>query len=95
VPTAIVSPDGIATELTIDANDHLTWITFADGGQYNFEYTGGGLLTVETDPEQNLFDHSYDDRGRLTEVQDEEEGDWTFSRTYQGKDPRSEVLTGE
>lgn len=51
VPTAIVSPDGVTTTLTINANNHLTRITYPDSGYYDFTYTSGGLMTVETEPE--------------------------------------------
>ena len=95
VPTAIVSPDGIATQLTIDTNNHLTWVTFADSSAYNFQYTTSGLMTVETDPEQNVFEHWYNDAGRVTDVLDQEQGHWELSRTYEDSDVISSMLTGE
>jgi len=95
VPTSITSPDGIVTQLTVDSNNYLTWITLADNSAYNFEYTTSGLMTAEIDPEQNRFDHSYDDTGRVTDVLDQEQGHWTLSRSYQDGDTVSEMLTGE
>ncbi len=39
VPTAVISADGIRTELTIDAHNRLTRVTYADQSYYEFEYT--------------------------------------------------------
>ncbi|MDX1823903.1 MAG: Ig-like domain-containing protein, partial [Thiohalomonadales bacterium] len=89
VPTAIISPDGIRTELTIDANNHLKRVTYADGSYYDFEYTPDGLMLVETEPAGNRFEHGFDDKGRLKEVLDEEGGHWTYTRTV---DINSEIL---
>ena len=43
VPTAIISPEGLKTELTIDDNNHLTRVTFPDGSHYDFEYSPDGV----------------------------------------------------
>ncbi len=80
VPTAIVSPDGVRTNLTIDAKNHLTQITYPDGKSYNFEYTPGGLLTKETEPKGNFFTHTFDANGRITDVLDQEGGHEKFGR---------------
>jgi YD repeat-containing protein len=80
VPTAIVSPDGIRTNLTINANNHLTQITYPDGTYYKFDYTSGGLLTKETEPKGNFFTHTFDANGRITDVQDQEGGHEHFTR---------------
>jgi RHS repeat-associated protein len=90
VPTAIISPDGIRTELSINANNHLNRVTYADGSYYDFEYTSEGLMLVETEPAGNSFEHVFDDQGRLTDVLDEEGGHWTYTRTI---DVNSEILT--
>ena len=89
-PSAIISPDGIRTELAIDENNHLTRVTYADGSYYDFEYTLDGLMLVETEPTGNRFEHVFDDKGRLTEVLDEEGGHWTYTRAI---DVNSEILT--
>jgi hypothetical protein len=73
VPTAIISPDGIRTELSIDANNHLNRVTYADGSFYDFEYASDGLMLVETEPAGNRFEHIFDDKGRLKDVLDEED----------------------
>jgi len=80
-PTAIVSADGIRTELSVDSRNHLTRITFSDGNFYGFEYTPDGLMLAETEPEGNRFVHIFDDRGRLTDVRDEEGGRWIYTRS--------------
>ncbi|MCK4946561.1 MAG: hypothetical protein KAS59_09895, partial [Alphaproteobacteria bacterium] len=81
VPTAIVSPDGLRTELTVDANNHLTNIIYPDGSSYVFEYTADGLMTVEVEPNGNRFEHIFDSGGKLTNVLDQEGGNWHYDRT--------------
>ena len=95
-PTAIVSPDGIRTELTVDANNHLTRITYADGSYYTFDYTTDGLLTLKTQPKGNQFGHIFDNKGRITDFTDDEGGHWQFSRTVlQSGDVHHETMTAE
>ena len=36
VPTSIVSPEGLMTQLTIDANNHMTQVAYPGGGHFNF-----------------------------------------------------------
>ena len=79
VPRAIVSPEGIRTELGIDANNHLTSITYPDGRFYRFEYTAEGLATLKVQPSGNRLIHVYDASGRLNEFLDGEGGNWKFS----------------
>ncbi len=55
LPTAIISPDGIRTTLSIDSNNHLTRISYPDGSFYSFEYTADGLMTAKIEPEGNRF----------------------------------------
>ncbi len=96
VPTAIISPDGITTHLTIDPDNRLTRITYPDGGFYRFEYTANGLLTAKIEPEGNRFGHVFDSLGRLTHATDQEGGNWQYSRTaYENGDTLSKVLTAE
>ena len=83
VPTGITSPEGITTSLTIDANNHLTRITYPDSSFYDFEYKPDGLLTAKIDPEGNSFEHNFDSLGRLTDTRDDEGGHWLFSRSVQ------------
>jgi len=96
IPTAIVSPDGITTNLTIDANNHLTRITYPDGSFYRFEYNTDGLATAKIQPEGNRFDHVFDANGRIIDFTDEEGGHWQFSRSVSPNgNILAEVLTGE
>ena len=80
IPTVIVSPDGITTQLVVDANNHLKEIHYPDTGTYTFDYSPGGLMTKETEPEGNFFTHTYDANGRVTDVVDQENGHQIFDR---------------
>ena len=96
VPPLSHPPDGIITTLTIDANNHLTRITYPDTSYFTFEYTPDGLMTAEIEPEGNRFEHVYDSSGRLTDVMDDEGGHWSYARTaYENGDILTEVTTGE
>jgi len=96
VATAVISPDGIRTDLTIDANNHLTRINYADGSYYVFEYTTDGLMTLEVEPQGNRFEHVFDEKGRLTDVTDEEDGHWSYTRAVdENGDVRVEMTTAE
>jgi YD repeat-containing protein len=90
VPVAIISPDGIRTELSINADNQLKRVTYADGSYYDFEYISDGLMLVETEPAGNRFEHDFDDKGRLAEVLDGEGGHWIYNRAI---DVNSEILT--
>ena len=95
-PASITSPDGLTTQLTIDADNHLTHIIYPDGSVYEFEYTYDGLLTVKTEPNGNRYMHVFDDNGKLTDAIDDENGHWTYNReTLSSGDIITEVLTGE
>jgi RHS repeat-associated protein len=94
-PFSIVSPDGITTELTIDANNHLTGIVYPDGSFYEFEYTLDGLMTAKIEPEGNGFEHQFDENGRLTDATDQEGGHWEQSKTaYPDGNILAEVISG-
>ena len=96
MPTAIISPDGVRTTLTIDEDNHLTHITNPDGTYYQFEYTEDGLMTAKVEPKGNRFEHFFDDAGRLTDVTNQEGGNWHYLRqVYENGDILTEVLTGE
>ncbi|MBW2175246.1 MAG: RHS repeat protein [Deltaproteobacteria bacterium] len=91
-----VQRDGITTNLTIDADNHLTRITYPDGSYYGFENTADGLATAKIQPEGNRFDHVFDSNGRITDFTDEEGGHWQFSRSVDANgDILAQVLTGE
>jgi len=96
VPIAIISPDGITTRLTTDANNHLTRVTYPDNSFYSFEYTSDGLMTAKIEPEANNFEHQFDSSGRLTDARDNEGGHWQFARSVQKNgDILYQKLTGE
>jgi YD repeat-containing protein len=90
VPKAIISPDGIRTELSIDGNNHLKRVAYADGNYYAFEYSPDGLMMLETEPAGNSYEHIFNDQGRLTDVLDGEGGHWTYSRMVEAN---SEIQT--
>ena len=96
VPIAIVSPDGITTTLTIDANNFLTAVTYPDGSQYRFEYTADGLLTTKTEPGGNCFRHTFDSEGRLTDATDDAGGHWHYTQSVlENNDILTELATAE
>ncbi len=97
IPTAIISPDRIETKLMVDpTTNHLSRVIFPDNSYYKFEYSSKGLMRYEYDPQGNLFEHKYDENGRLTDVFDEEGGHWQYNRQVNedGSD-NVEVITGE
>ena len=63
IATAIVSADGVRTELTIDGDNHLTRVAYEDGSSYGFTYTGDGLMSEEIEPNGNRFEHVFDPKG--------------------------------
>jgi len=79
-PTAIISPDGLRTELHINADNHLTQVSYPDNSAYNFTYSPDGLMTLEEEPNGNLFEHIFDENGHIIEVRDQEGGNWQYSR---------------
>ncbi|RLB81142.1 MAG: sugar-binding protein, partial [Deltaproteobacteria bacterium] len=96
MPTSIISPDGLMTQLTINGANHLTHVTYPSGNYYNFEYTPDGLMLAEIEPEGNRFDHSFTLSGKLSDVNDEEGGHWNFQRTaYENGEILIQVTSGE
>jgi RHS repeat-associated protein len=96
VPTAIISPDGLTTTLTIDSNNRLTRITYPDTNFYSFEYSQDGLMVAKVEPEGNHFGHVFDSSGRLTDALDQEGGQWQYSRSAQANgDIQTQVLSAE
>jgi RHS repeat-associated protein len=96
VSTAIISPDGMRTTLSIDSSNHLTGIRYPDDTLFSFEYTPDGLPTAKIEPEGNRFEHTFDSAGRLTDATDQEGGHWQYSRfTDDNGDSVTQVTTGE
>ncbi|MCI5138407.1 MAG: hypothetical protein D3922_08320, partial [Candidatus Electrothrix sp. AR1] len=95
-PTAIISPDGLRTELHINADNYLAQVVYPDSTAYSFTYTPSGLMTLETEPNGNRFEHRFDAAGRLVEVLDEEGGNWQYSRQrLNNGDVRIDSVTAE
>ncbi len=95
-PTTIISPDGLRTELNINGDKQLTKIIYPDSSAYNFTYTPDSLMTVETEPNGNRFEHVFDANGKLLEVIDEEGGNWQYTRQRLANgDVRIDSLTAE
>ncbi len=78
---SITSPEGIATSLFVDSAGSLSRITYADGSYHDFEYNTGGLMTAKIDPRGNRFEHVFDINGRVTNLTDQEGGNWSYFRT--------------
>ncbi len=96
IPTAIVSPDGLRTELYINTDQQLTQVVYPDSSAYNFTYTADNLMTVEEEPNGNRFEHHFDANGKIAEVLDEEGGHWQYTRQrLDNGDVRIESTTGE
>ncbi len=96
VPIAIISPEGLTTNLTMDVNGRMTEIVLADGSAYEFEYATNGLLTAKEEPNGNRFEHQYDANGRLILDLDQEGGTWQHTVIKHGTgEIQTEVLTAE
>lgn len=79
-PTAIVSPYGHRTNLTIDGNNNLTDIRFEDLTGYGFGYSNDGLMTSMVNPRNLTSTHGFDSTGRVSTTEDPETGIWTLAR---------------
>ncbi len=96
IPTAIISPEGLRTELSIDENNHLTRITYPDGSHYDFQYSPEGFMEIETDPGGNQFLHTFTESGKIRDVKDENGGHWIYEREYLDDDSvLTRITTGE
>jgi RHS repeat-associated protein len=81
VPTAIISPDGLRTKLTIDEHNQLKELTYPDGNAFTFEYLNNdGLLTAKNEANGNRIEHFFDDTGRVHKTTNQENGVWQFAR---------------
>ncbi|MDA0161256.1 hypothetical protein OM076_13345 [Solirubrobacter ginsenosidimutans] len=64
-PTAIVSPGGQHTGLTLDANGWLSKIANDAGGEFEIGSTGSGLITRFRSPAGRTSTYDFDDGGRV------------------------------
>ncbi len=95
-PMAVISPDGMRTELSINSANHLAQVTYPGGVHYNFHYTADGLLTEKIDPKGNHFRNGFDSQGRLVNISDDEGGLWRYSTMVEaGGDNLVEKLSAE
>jgi RHS repeat-associated protein len=96
IPTAVVSPDGMRTGLSINAENQLVRITYPDGRVATFDYSADGLELRKTEPAGNTFTHFYDSHGRLADYTDDEGGHWQLTkRLLENAEVRHEILTAE
>ncbi len=78
---AISSPYKQRTLLTIDDNNNLTQLEYANSSvSYTFEYDDKHLMTKEIEPNGNEFLHIFDDSSRVTEVIDAIGAKWSFDK---------------
>ncbi len=82
---AIVSADGLRTELGFDTAGFLSRVTNPNGETYAMSYTEGGLLTAFTKPNGATSTLTYDDLGRLTGDTNAAGGSWALSVTTDGR----------
>lgn len=95
-PTAIISPYGHRTELTINENGNLIDIIYEDDSAYHFEYTIDDLMTAMTSPRDLTSTHDFDDTGRVVATQDPENGTWALDReNYSDGSAQSTITSGE
>ena len=96
IPTTIISPDNIRTELTIDTDNFLTHITYPDGNYYSFEYSLEGLMTAEIEPNGNRFIHNFTPDNKIADVIDEEGWHTSYEKAYlYNGDILTETITAE
>jgi RHS repeat-associated protein len=80
-PTAIVSPFGQRTELTLDTNGYLSSVTNEAGETHCMTSHGdGGLLASYSYPRGDVSRFSYDAAGRLIHAEGREGGSSTLAR---------------
>jgi len=92
---AIVSPDGLRTELGIDSHNQLTSIRYPGNKTHTFEYgANDGLLTAKVEPNGNRFEHVFDAGGRISQTTNQEGGLWRFSKTEAASgETTSQIIT--
>jgi RHS repeat-associated protein len=80
-PTAIISPYGQTTTLTLDSNGFLSKITDPLGNSETLVNTSTGQLTSRTDENGNTFTYTYDTNNRLANDGDPVGGYTSLTRT--------------
>ncbi|MGD9127713.1 MAG: hypothetical protein PVH19_10075, partial [Planctomycetia bacterium] len=79
-PSAVISPFGQATRLTVTDN-HATEIRYPDGTSDKLQYNTGGLVTAFEDRKGHTSRFAYDDMGRLISDTDPVENKANRSKT--------------
>jgi RHS repeat-associated protein len=79
--TAIVSPFGQTTGLSLDSNGFLSQVTDPLGKSAIFTNLSGGLLASRTDENGNIYNYGYDAQGRLARDADPAGGYTELTRT--------------
>lgn len=79
-PIAIIGPNSVRTELSIDNNNYLNSVTNAAGERFNMDHTRDGLLTNFINPRSYISKMTYDSLGRLTTDKNAADGSWTITR---------------
>jgi RHS repeat-associated protein len=96
VATAVISPDGLRTDLVVDMNNHLYQVRYPDNSAFTFVYTTDGLMTRETEPNGNFFTHTFDANGRIITAEDQNNGQRVYGRVVMPDgDTVSTVTTSE
>ncbi len=95
VTTAIVSPDGQRTTLTLDANGYLVTLANPAGETHRVSYTEDGLLTGFIDPRGSASSYDYDTLGRLIQTRNAADGGWTLARTEPGNGYEASLTSAE
>ncbi|WP_139488508.1 fibronectin type III domain-containing protein [Brevibacillus dissolubilis] len=80
VPTAIISPYGQRTVLTVE-NGQLIAVENAAGEMHKMKYDTNGLMKEFTDPENNTSYYDYDEKGYLTYAETPRGGIKRLNRT--------------
>ncbi|MGP0098286.1 MAG: RHS repeat domain-containing protein [Terriglobales bacterium] len=86
-PTAIVSPYGQTTTLTIDNNGFLSQVTDPLGNSSTFQNSSTGLLQSRTDANGNVFSYTYDGTGKLIQDADSLGGFVSLAQNNVGSGP--------
>jgi len=84
IPTAVISPDGLRTELLIDSEGFLSSITNPAGDTFEMEYSINGLLTGFVNPNGDKSTMIYDALGRLRHDKNAAGGYWSLVRSNLG-----------
>lgn len=80
-PSAIVSPKGQRTEVSLDSNGYLSSIILPSLDSYVITNDNNGLIINITNPRNHSNALSYDVLGRLSSDVDPVGGGWTLTRT--------------